>query len=115
MKCVIQGKVSGKRRRGRPKTSYSSDITGGMSESIEQITRDSRDRARWRILVQGAAWATERHSRYYSTLVKRADTMNRKRKQIVSKTKRDDWVEITRLVQVGEAGKFGSEFGGHDE
>ena len=27
VKCVIQGKVNGKRRRGRPNTSYSSNIT----------------------------------------------------------------------------------------
>ena len=34
VKCVIQGKVSLKRRCGRPKTSYSSNITQCMSENI---------------------------------------------------------------------------------
>ena len=48
VKCVIQGKVSGKRRRGRPKTSYSSIITKWTSVSTERITRETRDRAGWR-------------------------------------------------------------------
>ena len=37
MKCAIQSKVSGKRRRGRPKTPYSVIITKWMSESMERI------------------------------------------------------------------------------
>ena len=45
VKCVIQGKVRGKRRRGRPKTSYSSNITTWTSVSTERITRETRDRA----------------------------------------------------------------------
>ena len=44
VKCVIQGKVSGKRRRGRPNTSYASNITKWTSVSIERITRETRDR-----------------------------------------------------------------------
>ena len=44
VKCVIQGKVSGKRRHGRPNTSYSSNITKWMTESMERITGDTRDR-----------------------------------------------------------------------
>ena len=51
MKCVIQGKViSGKRRCGRPKTSYSSNIAKWMSESMERITMETRmalDRGGW--------------------------------------------------------------------
>ena len=39
VKCVIQGNVSGKRRRGRPKASYSSNITRWTSVSTERITR----------------------------------------------------------------------------
>ena len=62
VKCVIQGKVSEKRRRGRPKTSYSSNITKWMCESMERITRDSRDRAGWRRLVRCAARAADHHS-----------------------------------------------------
>ena len=56
VKCVIQGKVSGKRRRGRPKTSYSSNITKWTSESTERITRETRDHAGWRRLVRCASW-----------------------------------------------------------
>ena len=62
VKCVIQGKVSGKRRRGRPKTSYSSNITKGTSVSTERITRETRDRAGWRRLIRYAARATDHHS-----------------------------------------------------
>ena len=36
VKCMIQGKVSGKRRRGRPKTSYSSNITKWTSVGTER-------------------------------------------------------------------------------
>ena len=52
---MIHGKVNRKRRRGRPKQSYSGNIakwTGGSI--IEQIMRDSRDRPRRRKLVRGA-------------------------------------------------------------
>ena len=57
VKCVIQGKLSGKRRRGRPNTSYS-NITKLMSQSMERITRDTRDRAGWR-----RGWCDMRHGR----------------------------------------------------
>ena len=59
VKCVNQGKVSGKRRRGRPKTSYSSNITKWTSVSTERITRETRDHAGWRRLVR---WAADHHS-----------------------------------------------------
>ena len=62
VKCVIKGKVSGKRRRGRPKMSYSSDITKWMNESMERITRDTRDRDEWRRLIRCAARAADHHS-----------------------------------------------------
>ena len=50
VKCVIQGKVNGKRRRGRQKTSYSSNITKWM----KRITRDTCDRDEWRRLIRCA-------------------------------------------------------------
>ena len=62
VKCMIQGKVSGKRRRGRPKTSYSSNITKWMTGSMERITRDTRDRAESRRLIRCAARAADHHS-----------------------------------------------------
>ena len=62
VKCVIQGKVSGKRRGGRPKTSYSSNITKWTSVSTERITRERRDRAGWRRLIRCAARAADHHS-----------------------------------------------------
>ena len=62
VKCVIQGKVSGKRRRGRPKTSYSSNITKWTSVNTERITRETRDRAGWIKLIRCAARAADHHS-----------------------------------------------------
>ena len=59
VKCVIQGKVSGKRRHGRSKTSYSSKC---MSANMERITRETRDRAGWRRLVRCVARAADHHS-----------------------------------------------------
>ena len=62
VKCVIQGKVSGKRRRGRPNKSYSRNTTKWITESMERITRDTRDRDKWIILIRCAARATDHHS-----------------------------------------------------
>ena len=62
VKCVIQCKVSGKQWRGWPKTSYRSNITKCMSESMEQITRETRDRDGWRRLVRCAVRAADHHS-----------------------------------------------------
>ena len=48
--------MSRKRRRGRANTSYSGKITKRMSESLEEITRESPDRATWRRLVRCAVY-----------------------------------------------------------
>ena len=48
--------------RGRPKTSYSSNITKWMNERMERITRDTRDRDEWRRLIRCAARAADHHS-----------------------------------------------------
>ena len=58
VKCAIQGKVNGKRRHGRHKTSYSSNITTWMAESMEQIPRDG---AGWRRSVLCATRAADLH------------------------------------------------------
>ena len=52
MTTVLQGKVEGRRKRGRPPTSYIANITeisglGGLHEIVEL----SRDRERWRALL----------------------------------------------------------------
>ena len=62
VKCVIQGKLSGKRRRGRPKMSYSSNITKWTSVSTERIASETRDRAGWRRLIRCAARTADHHS-----------------------------------------------------
>ena len=48
VKCVIQRKVLGNRRGGKPTfnmTPRSGNIAKWMGENMEEITRDSRDRA----------------------------------------------------------------------
>ena len=48
VKCVTQKEVHGKRRRGRPKsnmTPRSGNIAQWMAENVEEIMRDSWDRA----------------------------------------------------------------------
>ena len=74
VKCVIQGKVSGKRRRGRPKTSYSSNITKWISESMERITWDTRG-----IVLDGEDWYDVRHGR----LIIIPNVMGSRKKNIV--------------------------------
>ena len=53
------GEVNGKRRHGRPMTSYSSNITKWTSESMARITRETRDGAG---VVRYAARAADHHS-----------------------------------------------------
>ena len=52
MTTALQGKVEGKRRKGRPSISYIENLieASGLS-SLQQIIGDSRDRVKWRKLV----------------------------------------------------------------
>ena len=52
MTTALQGKVEGKRRKGRPPISYIGNLieASGLG-SLQQIVGDSRDRAKWRKLV----------------------------------------------------------------
>ena len=60
-KCVIQGKVGGKGRRGRPKTSYSSNITNGCLKAW------SESRGTHGIALNGEVWYDVRHGRLIIT------------------------------------------------
>ena len=52
MTTAIQGKVKGKRRKGRPPISYIDNLKDARGLcSLQQITEDSRDRDKWRKLV----------------------------------------------------------------
>ena len=52
MTTALQGKVEGKRRKGRPPISYIGNLieASGLG-GLQQIVGDSRDRAKWRKLV----------------------------------------------------------------
>ena len=58
---MIQRNVHWKRRRGKPKynmTPCSGNIAKGMGGNVEEITRDSRDRA-----IDGVTWCEVLHGR----------------------------------------------------
>ena len=61
MKCLIQGKVNGKRKRGRPKTSHNSNITEWMSETW------SKSRGTHKIALNGEDWYDVQHGRLIIT------------------------------------------------
>ena len=58
--------MDGKRRRGIPNTSYSSNVIAKwMDGSMEELTRDPWDGTMWRQLLvglRGAARVADRHS-----------------------------------------------------
>ena len=54
-KLIMQGKVEGKRRRGRPATSWTDDIKRSSGVSMTAATRLAEDRPRWRALVMATA------------------------------------------------------------
>ena len=56
-KQIITGKVNGRRRRGRPPTSWLKDITEITGLSLAEAVRAAEDRREWRRIV----WATASH------------------------------------------------------
>ena len=59
VKTVIQGKVPGKRRRGRPRASYGNNITKWMGKTMSEVIRETQERDRWRRLVREASRAAD--------------------------------------------------------
>ena len=59
VKTVIQGKVTGKRRRGRPRASYGNNITKWMGKTMSEVIRETQERDRWRRLVREASRAAD--------------------------------------------------------
>ena len=51
MTTVFQGKIDGKRRRGRPPVSYSGNLKEACGLGLQQIVQSSRDREEWRSVV----------------------------------------------------------------
>ena len=50
-RCIIEGKVEGKRRKGRPLTSWASDIVKLFRGNLADPVHQAVDRERWRALV----------------------------------------------------------------
>ena len=61
-KCMVQGRVHEKLRRGITKLSYICNLAKWTGGSMAEITRDSHHCARWRKLVRGTARTADRHS-----------------------------------------------------
>jgi len=54
-KTIMQGRVPGKRGRGRPRRSWMDDITDWTSLSLADVERTARNRTEWQRLVRNAA------------------------------------------------------------
>lgn len=54
-KTIMQGRVPGKRGRGRPRKSWMDDITTWTGLSAEKVERTALDRQKWRKVVRDAA------------------------------------------------------------
>jgi exonuclease III len=54
-KTIMQGKVEGKRGRGRPRRTWMNDVTEWTSLSVHEVTRKAKDRQEWRKIVNNAA------------------------------------------------------------
>ena len=54
-RCIIEGKVEGKRRRGRPLTSWASEIVKLVGGSLVDVVHQALDRKGWRSLVMATA------------------------------------------------------------
>ena len=65
MSTVLQGKVEGKRGRGRPAMTYIGNIKKDSGLSLSQIVRRSEDRDDWRSVVAKAGAANFEHSFLY--------------------------------------------------
>ena len=54
-KTVMQGRVPGKRSRGRPRKSWMDNITAWTGLSADRVERMAHDRVEWRKIVRNAA------------------------------------------------------------
>ena len=65
MTTVLQGKFAGKRRRGRPVTTYVSNIVKSSRLSLHTMSQMSRDRDEWQALVASAGDPIDEHGDGY--------------------------------------------------
>ena len=54
-RTIITGKVNGKRKRGRPPTSWLKDIKSSTGMKLQYAVRAAEDRERWRRIVKTTA------------------------------------------------------------
>ena len=62
MATILQGRVEGKRNRGRPKTLYMDNVTAISGLTLAGVMHRSRDREDWRTVVARSEAATDDHS-----------------------------------------------------
>ena len=65
MTTVLQGKFAGKRRRGKPVTTYISNIVKSSRHSLHSMSQLSRDRDDWRAVVMSAGDPIVKHGDGY--------------------------------------------------
>eukprot|EP00914_Ancora_sagittata_P016494 GHVO01032804.1.p1 GENE.GHVO01032804.1~~GHVO01032804.1.p1 ORF type:complete len:141 (-),score=18.55 GHVO01032804.1:365-787(-) len=66
-KTILQGTVEGKRKRGRQKKNWSSNIREWMDDDLVDLTRATEDRRRWRKLSLDAALKSPQRPRSRDT------------------------------------------------
>ena len=55
MTTVLQGKMEGKRKRGRPSVSYLTNLKDITGQGICEMMENTRNRAKWRQIVDSVA------------------------------------------------------------
>ena len=61
MSTILQGRVEGKRNRGRPQTLYMDNVTAISGLTLAGVMHRSRDREDWRTVVARSEAATDDH------------------------------------------------------
>ena len=60
VKTVLQGKMEGTRKRGRPRKQYQDNITTWLDSQMKDVIHATENRRTWRNMVKAAAKASQR-------------------------------------------------------